>query len=156
MKAYNDAYEAKFGHIFIVCATGKSADQMLDIVKARCRSNTVSTCKSARRLCNLASNVQAGNNKPADINTETVCRYDNQPHAELLIAASEQMKITELRLLKILAAVQQEPRSPASTSERRAGLVLNHLRGAQTLRTLSCCQPSSRECLRAVPSSCWC
>ena len=32
---YNELYEQKFGFIFIVCATGKSADEMLDLVKAR-------------------------------------------------------------------------------------------------------------------------
>ena len=32
---YNKAYEAKFGYIFIVCATGKSAIEMLDILKIR-------------------------------------------------------------------------------------------------------------------------
>ena len=31
----NRAYEARFGHIFIVCATGKSADEMLALLKAR-------------------------------------------------------------------------------------------------------------------------
>jgi len=31
----NRAYEAKFGHIYIVCATGKSADEMLAIARAR-------------------------------------------------------------------------------------------------------------------------
>jgi allantoicase len=31
----NRAYEAKFGHIFIVCATGKSADEMLALCKER-------------------------------------------------------------------------------------------------------------------------
>ena len=31
----NRAYEAKFGHIYIVCATGKSADEMLAIANAR-------------------------------------------------------------------------------------------------------------------------
>ncbi|HYP02099.1 MAG TPA: 2-oxo-4-hydroxy-4-carboxy-5-ureidoimidazoline decarboxylase [Pyrinomonadaceae bacterium] len=31
----NRAYEEKFGHIFIVCATGKSAAEMLDILRAR-------------------------------------------------------------------------------------------------------------------------
>ena len=35
LKSYNEAYEAKFGHIFIVCASGKSASEMLGIVKAR-------------------------------------------------------------------------------------------------------------------------
>src|SRR5262249_52683714 len=31
----NRAYDAKFGHIFIVCATGKSAGEMLAILKDR-------------------------------------------------------------------------------------------------------------------------
>ena len=31
----NVAYEKKFGYIFIVCATGKSADEMLHLLKAR-------------------------------------------------------------------------------------------------------------------------
>ena len=31
----NRAYEEKFGYIFIVCATGKSADEMLAILRAR-------------------------------------------------------------------------------------------------------------------------
>ena len=31
----NEAYEKKFGNIFIVCATGKSAEQMLGILKER-------------------------------------------------------------------------------------------------------------------------
>lgn len=32
---YNQEYEAKFGYIFIVCATGKSAAEMLAILKSR-------------------------------------------------------------------------------------------------------------------------
>ncbi len=35
LAAGNAAYEAKFGHIFIVCATGKSAAEMLDLLKSR-------------------------------------------------------------------------------------------------------------------------
>ncbi|MOA29339.1 OHCU decarboxylase [compost metagenome] len=31
----NAAYEARFGYIFIVCATGKSAEEMLDLLRAR-------------------------------------------------------------------------------------------------------------------------
>ena len=31
----NRAYEARFGHIFIVCATGKRADEMLALLTAR-------------------------------------------------------------------------------------------------------------------------
>jgi len=31
----NRIYEERFGHIFIVCATGKSADEMLALLRAR-------------------------------------------------------------------------------------------------------------------------
>ena len=31
----NAAYEARFGHVFIVCATGKSAPEMLALLRAR-------------------------------------------------------------------------------------------------------------------------
>ena len=59
----NREYEARFGHIFIVCATGKSADEMLSLLEAR---------------------------------------LDNEPDAELSIAAEEQRKVTRLRLDKLL------------------------------------------------------
>lgn len=35
LAAGNDAYEQKFGYIFIVCATGKSADELLALLQAR-------------------------------------------------------------------------------------------------------------------------
>jgi 2-oxo-4-hydroxy-4-carboxy-5-ureidoimidazoline decarboxylase len=35
LAAGNSAYEAKFGYIFIVCATGKSAGEMLAILNSR-------------------------------------------------------------------------------------------------------------------------
>jgi OHCU decarboxylase len=35
LTAANRAYEQKFGHIYIVCATGKTADEMLALLHAR-------------------------------------------------------------------------------------------------------------------------
>lgn len=35
LAAGNEAYERRFGYIFIVCATGKSADEMLALLQAR-------------------------------------------------------------------------------------------------------------------------
>ena len=59
----NRKYEEKFGYIFIVCATGKSASGMLELLRIR---------------------------------------LENSPESELKIAAGEQMKITNLRLNKML------------------------------------------------------
>lgn len=36
---YNKKYEDKFGFIFIVCATGKTADEMLGLIKERINNN---------------------------------------------------------------------------------------------------------------------
>jgi len=58
----NRKYKAAFGYLFIVCASGKSAAEMLAILKER---------------------------------------LDNEPDAELRIAAGEQRKITELRLQQL-------------------------------------------------------
>jgi OHCU decarboxylase len=59
----NELYFEKFGYIYIVCATGKSAAEMLGICRAR---------------------------------------LNNSPDDELLAAAEEQRKITEIRLRKLL------------------------------------------------------
>jgi 2-oxo-4-hydroxy-4-carboxy-5-ureidoimidazoline decarboxylase len=64
LSAANEQYEETFGYIFIVVATGKSAEEMLEILK--------------RRL-------------------------HNGPHEELIIAAAEQNKITQLRLEKLFS-----------------------------------------------------
>ncbi len=60
---YNKDYEGKFGFIFIVFASGKSAEEMLDIVKAR---------------------------------------IHNDHTREILIAAGEQLKITQLRIDRLI------------------------------------------------------
>lgn len=59
----NADYESKFGFIFIVCATGKSAEEMLALLESR---------------------------------------LPHERDAEIQIAASEQNKITHLRLKKLL------------------------------------------------------
>ena len=62
LAAGNRDYETRFGYIFIVCASGKSAAEMLDLMRAR---------------------------------------LPNDPEVEIRIAAGEQAKITELRLLQV-------------------------------------------------------
>lgn len=59
----NEEYENKFGYIFIVCATGKSAQEMLALLETR---------------------------------------LPHSPEEELQVAASEQRKITRLRLEKLM------------------------------------------------------
>lgn len=59
----NRLYKERFGFIFIVCATGKSAEEMLDLCRERLNNNT---------------------------------------NTEIRIAADEQIKITEIRLKKLL------------------------------------------------------
>jgi 2-oxo-4-hydroxy-4-carboxy-5-ureidoimidazoline decarboxylase len=59
----NRAYDEKFGHVFLICASGKSADEMLAALRAR---------------------------------------LPNSAERELEIAAQEQMKITRIRLKKLL------------------------------------------------------
>lgn len=63
--ALNEAYEQKFGFIFIICATGKTSDEMLTALRER---------------------------------------LQHDAEAECLIAATEQSKITELRLKKLLTS----------------------------------------------------
>ncbi|WP_020560622.1 2-oxo-4-hydroxy-4-carboxy-5-ureidoimidazoline decarboxylase [Thiofilum flexile] len=43
----NQAYEAKFGFIFIVCATGKSAAEMLKLLEARLPNNRETEVQNA-------------------------------------------------------------------------------------------------------------
>lgn len=63
LAARNADYERRFGHVFLICATGKSADEMLAQLEAR---------------------------------------MENDPSHELRVAAAEQLKITRLRLDKLL------------------------------------------------------
>jgi OHCU decarboxylase len=43
----NQAYEERFGYIFIVCATGKSTEEMLELIAARIRNDEASELKNA-------------------------------------------------------------------------------------------------------------
>jgi 2-oxo-4-hydroxy-4-carboxy-5-ureidoimidazoline decarboxylase len=43
----NQLYEDKFGFIFIVCATGKSADEMLSLIKMRLNNNAETEMRNA-------------------------------------------------------------------------------------------------------------
>lgn len=56
-------------------------------------------------------------------NSPHLHRYTNDPATELSVAAGEQMKITELRLAKLVGAVP----SPANVAARRTGQLQAHL-----------------------------
>ena len=43
----NAAYERRFGYIFVVCATGKSAKKMLDLLTARLQNDPVTEVRIA-------------------------------------------------------------------------------------------------------------
>lgn len=43
----NRAYEARFGHIYIVCATGKTGDEMLAILRARLANDAATELRAA-------------------------------------------------------------------------------------------------------------
>lgn len=49
LKNGNDAYADKFGFIFIVCATGKSADEMLALLEARLPNTRAQEIENAAR-----------------------------------------------------------------------------------------------------------
>ena len=43
----NEAYEKKFGYLFLVCASGKSAEQMLAMLNARLQNDVATEFRSA-------------------------------------------------------------------------------------------------------------
>jgi len=43
----NRAYEARFGHVFIICATGRTAGEMLDALRTRLVNNPVDELRVA-------------------------------------------------------------------------------------------------------------
>ena len=47
MAQRNHDYERKFGHVFLVCATGKSADEMLGNLEARMRNDPATELRVA-------------------------------------------------------------------------------------------------------------
>ncbi|CAM8904624.1 unnamed protein product [Rhodiola kirilowii] len=95
---WNAKYRLKFGHVFLICASGRSSPEILAELKKR---------------------------------------FSNRPIVEFEIAAQEQMKITELRLLKLietksLSASTDAPQSTPAVKkvEDRVTIIGGHLTGA--------------------------
>lgn len=47
LAAANRAYEEKFGHIYIICATGRTADEMLALLRARLSNDAGAELRTA-------------------------------------------------------------------------------------------------------------
>ncbi|MFI5148258.1 MAG: 2-oxo-4-hydroxy-4-carboxy-5-ureidoimidazoline decarboxylase [Bacteroidia bacterium] len=58
LAAGNAAYEKRFGYIFIVCASGKSAREMLDLLQARLNNNAESEKIIARTEQNKITHLR--------------------------------------------------------------------------------------------------
>lgn len=54
----NQFYEEKFGYIFIVCATGKSAEEMLEILEARLLNSPEEEIQIAMQEQNKITNIR--------------------------------------------------------------------------------------------------
>tara|TARA_B100000470_G_scaffold66889_1_gene51040 strand:- start:727 stop:1230 length:504 start_codon:yes stop_codon:yes gene_type:complete len=54
----NQLYEDKFGFIFIVCATGKSADEMLALIKMRLNKNAETEMQNAAKEQNKITQLR--------------------------------------------------------------------------------------------------
>ncbi|MDB5191737.1 MAG: uraD [Segetibacter sp.] len=55
---YNKKYEEKFGYIFIVCATGKSAGDMLHLLKQRYKNDPATEIKIAMKEQNYITKIR--------------------------------------------------------------------------------------------------
>lgn len=57
LRQANQEYERRFGRVFIVCATGKSADEMLEILRRRLQNDDMTELQEAaeeqRKITNL-------------------------------------------------------------------------------------------------------
>jgi len=54
----NDEYERRFGHIFIVCATGKSGPEILEILRRRLRNDQATELQEAAKQQLLITHIR--------------------------------------------------------------------------------------------------
>lgn len=123
---WNRQYEAKFGFVFLICAQDKCSSDILDALKVctfhiylkRCFSGLKHTKHMVKSLgvistshwflVNLSTHFTLMERFHTCFGNEHVLlhlqeRYSNRPIDELNNAASEQEKITELRLAKLMS-----------------------------------------------------
>jgi 2-oxo-4-hydroxy-4-carboxy-5-ureidoimidazoline decarboxylase len=58
LKELNESYEKKYDHIFIVCATGKSVEEMLEILKKRIKNSSFDELNNAAKEQNKITNLR--------------------------------------------------------------------------------------------------
>ena len=54
----NHAYEAKFGHVYLVCASGRSADELLAVLQQRLGNDPVTERAVVRRELGLINRIR--------------------------------------------------------------------------------------------------
>ena len=54
----NRAYEAKFGHVYLVCASGRSADELLAVLQQRLGNDPVTERAVVRRELGLINRIR--------------------------------------------------------------------------------------------------
>ncbi|WVZ17220.1 hypothetical protein V8G54_010202 [Vigna mungo] len=84
LSQWNARYREKFGFVFLICASGRTTDEILAELKVELAFEHDSSCELL---------IQRR-------------RYTNRPIVEFEIAAQEQMKITELRLAKLFSSTE--------------------------------------------------
>ncbi len=60
LAAANAEYEAKFGHVYLVCATGKRADEMLEICRARLSNDAATELRVAAEEQRKITRIRLG------------------------------------------------------------------------------------------------
>jgi 5-hydroxyisourate hydrolase/2-oxo-4-hydroxy-4-carboxy-5-ureidoimidazoline decarboxylase len=165
----NRQYEQRFGHIFIICASGKSAGELLQALQERCAAAWASgppiVLHPRRRQQPMASRPPASREHhwaraPGPTPTAAPRRLPNPVHHELVNAAREQMKITEIRLRKVLeqqaaaagAAVAAAAGGAVERAARRAGQLAGHLAPAAGQRAAQ--QQPARCCSATTDPGC--
>lgn len=56
----NQEYEARFGHVFLICATGRSADEMLGALRARLNNDAATELRIAAGQQRLITALRIG------------------------------------------------------------------------------------------------
>ncbi|KAB1225065.1 Uric acid degradation bifunctional protein TTL [Morella rubra] len=96
LSEWNARYREKFGFVFLICASGRTSDEIF----AELKCQNLHSFPRCLRAAFSGSDMLCSSSESH--------RYPNRPIVELEIAAKEQMKITELRLAKLFSSKAKE------------------------------------------------